>query len=299
MLKEKILQSFDQKENFFDAVLIKKEAILNFQKKHSRKIKDLEKSIENDIKKHLLSDIKNTLNFLFLIRTLDFSLWKNENYSYEDLRKNLFLIYKKEKNPEKFLLNLSLKKFREIFNFKEAPYISRLRLKLLKEKIKWLFLKKKGNFLNFLKENQSPEKFCFSLFIFDDFKDYYVLKEKRIYILKPNQLLYFACQKALEHFGKKAKNLDDLTVFADNVLPAVLQREGILEYNDKLKYKIKNKKNIQRGSIEEISIRVKTILACEEIAKKLNLPSWKVDQLLWGKLGRGKIYPHRTFSFFY
>ncbi len=300
MLKEKILKSFRFKKEFLSLVEIDKNAIFDFKKKNKKKIVFLENSLKKDIKKHTLDSPEKTLNFLFLIRAIDFSLWKNKNYFYENLRRPLFKIYRTEKEPERFLLNLNIEEFRKIFGFTEKIYISKIRLKLLKEKIIWLFEKQRGSFFNFLRQNKTPDKFCFSLFCFRDFKDYYIKNEKKIYILKPNQLLYFACQKALEFFNFKANYLDELTVFADNVLPAVLEEEGILKYNKKLKEKIEKGKTIKYASLEEIAIRVNTILACEEIANVLNLPSFKIDQLIWsGGSKNKKIKVHKTFSFFY
>lgn len=301
MLKEKILKSFCFRKEIFKLVEIDKKAILAFKTKNKRKINLLDDSIKRDIKSHTLNSPEKTLNFLFLIRVVDFALWKNKNYFYQDLKNSFLKIYREKKEPEKFLLGLDLENFRKIFKLNESLYISRIRLGLLKKKINWLFKKMDGSFLNFLKKNNTPEEFCFSLFCFDDFKDYYKTnKGKKIYILKPNQLLYFACQKALEQFNKRAKGLEELTVFADNVLPAVLEKEGILKYNKKLKEKIEKGKNIKFGTLEEIAIRVNTILACEEIGKILNLPSFKVDQLLWsGGSKNKKIRTHKSFNLFY
>lgn len=301
MLKEKILNSFSSKKEIFKLIQIDRDGILNFQKRNKDKIKLIDKFIKKNIQKHILGSLEKTLNFFFLIRVIDFSLWKNKNYFYENLRKVLFKIYNEEREPEKFLLELKLKSFREIFGLNEPIYISKIRLRLLKEKIIWLFNYYQGSFLKFLKENNTPEKFCFALFCFKDFRDYYKIERKRkIYILKPNQLLYFACQKAIEEFNGKSKYIEELTVFADNVLPAVLEKEGILKYDKKLKEKIEKGMIIKYGSLEEISIRVNTILACEEIGKILNLPPYKIDQLLWSGGARNKkINTHKCFNFFY
>lgn len=310
MFKEYILNSLFPKREVLDNIEIREENIENFSKKSKDLIDGVEENLEKEIKKHTLNNLERTLNFLFLIRTVDFALWQNrsateghkragKNYFYEDLRKALFEIYQKEKEPEKFLQGLDVESFRKIFGFTEALGISKLRLKLLKEKIKWLFREEKASFLNFLLKKKTPKDFCFSLLCFDDFKDYYDFQERRLYILKKAQLLYFACQMAKTQFGVEAENIDELTVFADNVLPAVLEEEKILKYKQSLKEKIKKGIKIEKGSLEEIGIRAKTILACEKIAEKLNVPSWKVDQFLWIGNRKRKLKLHKTFTYFY
>jgi len=301
MLKRRILSSIEKiKKEIFCFVRINEEKIFLLKEKYRTGIKSLTKKIKKGIKSHLLENPQKTLNFLFLIRTLDFSLWKNKNYFYSDLKNHLFKIFKEHQEPEKFLLGLRIKEFRKLFKLTEDVFTSEVRLKLLKEKIEWLKKEQRGNFYYFLKKYPQPEKFCFNLFRFNDFQDFYRKKQGIVYILKPNQLLYFACQKALEEFGEKTKYLNELTVFADNVLPAVLYKEGVLQYNRNLEKKVKKGMILKYGSYEEVALRCATLLACERIAQLLNLDSWQVDQLLWagGSKGR-KIITHKTPTLFY
>lgn len=74
---------------------------------------------------------------------------------------------------------------------------------------------------------------------------------------------------------------DSLTVAADYQLPKVLEAMGILEYSQELKHKIDNHIELPENSKEEIAIRAATIIACEYLASKHNLPITSIDRWLW------------------
>ena len=64
------------------------------------------------------------------------------------------------------------------------------------------------------------------------------------------------------------KDIERLTVFADNRIPQVLNLDGILRYSDHLKEKINNGEEIPKGSEEEVEIRACSIHACELILRE-------------------------------
>ncbi len=104
------------------------------------------------------------------------------------------------------------------------------------------------------------------------------------------------------------KDLDQLTIFADNLVPHVLRLEGILEYSPTLLQEIEAERLIPAGSDEEIEIRACSVHAVElmiEAAAGSGM-SWTardVDQVLWHQgqrpqyKKRGK--RHRTRTVFY
>jgi alkylhydroperoxidase family enzyme len=77
-------------------------------------------------------------------------------------------------------------------------------------------------------------------------------------------------------------NVSDLTAFADYQVPRVLRALGILRYSESLAKAVDSGIVIPRDSIEELSIRAATILACEYIAEHCNATAADVDNLLWG-----------------
>lgn len=103
-------------------------------------------------------------------------------------------------------------------------------------------------------------------------------------------------------------DLDDLTIFADNLVPHVLRHDGILAYNADLAARIDREEMIVAGSPEEVELRACAIHAVELIVASLRANGHKVsarqlDFLLWNR-GQQPAYKqgkprHRTRSVFY
>ena len=71
-----------------------------------------------------------------------------------------------------------------------------------------------------------------------------------------------------------------LTAFADNALPAVLRREGVLRVDDAVAARIDAGLELPRGRAER-ELRAASVVACEELARRLGVPDHEVDVLLW------------------
>lgn len=105
------------------------------------------------------------------------------------------------------------------------------------------------------------------------------------------------------HFG----DLDQLTIFADNLVPHVLRLDGILRYEEALTARIDAAELIPAGSPEEIEIRAGAVHAVELIKKSIcdsgqPITSPQLDYLLWnrGQSPNYKAVPrHRTRTVFY
>jgi hypothetical protein len=96
-------------------------------------------------------------------------------------------------------------------------------------------------------------------------------------------------------------DLDELTIFADNLVPHVLRVDGVLTYDGALA------DHIDRGDLlppgpEETEIRACAVHACVEIAAELGVPERTLDTWLWdrGQEPRYKALPrHRTRTVYY
>jgi hypothetical protein len=103
------------------------------------------------------------------------------------------------------------------------------------------------------------------------------------------------------------EDLDDLTLFADNLVPHVLRCEGVLDYRESLAAHIDAEQPIEPGSLEEVEIRAVAVEAVERLVEVLTLggrptTAHRLDGLLWnaGQSPRIKARPrHRTRSAFY
>ena len=96
-------------------------------------------------------------------------------------------------------------------------------------------------------------------------------------------------------------DLDELTIFADNLVPHVLRVDGVLRYDAPLA------DHIDRGDLlppgpEETEIRACAVHACVQIAERLGVPERTLDTWLWdrGQQPRYKARPrHRTRTVYY
>jgi hypothetical protein len=98
-------------------------------------------------------------------------------------------------------------------------------------------------------------------------------------------------------------DLDQLTIFADNLVPHVLRVDRILSYTPELLVRIEHGELIPSGSREEIEIRACALHAVELIRRCLsNITSMQLDYVLWnrGQTPAYKALPrHRTRTVFY
>ncbi len=103
------------------------------------------------------------------------------------------------------------------------------------------------------------------------------------------------------------KDLDQLTIFADNLVPHVLRMDGVLIYEESLIDRIAAGTLIPAGSAEEVEIRACALHAVELIKKEILkskriITSSELDYLLWnrGQQPHYKAVPrHRTRCVFY
>jgi hypothetical protein len=119
-----------------------------------------------------------------------------------------------------------------------------------------------------------------------------------------------AADLSLAFEGQELGRFDDLqnlTIFADNLVPHVLRVDHILVYPEALIQHIESGKLIPAGSAEEIEIRACALHAVERLKDALNasghaITSMELDFLLWNR-GQQPAYKsiprHRTRTIFY
>ena len=94
------------------------------------------------------------------------------------------------------------------------------------------------------------------------------------------------------------RDLDRLTMFADNLVPHVLRLDGLLNYEDALLERIEHGELIEHGSPEEVEIRACAVHTVALIAaERAGAREADVDSLLWhrGREPRYKSVPrHRS-----
>lgn len=97
------------------------------------------------------------------------------------------------------------------------------------------------------------------------------------------------------------RDLDHLTIFADNLVPHVLRCEGVLHYDETLAAHIDAERLLPAGP-QEREIRACAVHACELIAARLGASPHELDNWLWsrGQAPEFKATPrHRTRTVYY
>lgn len=102
-------------------------------------------------------------------------------------------------------------------------------------------------------------------------------------------------------------DLDELTIFADNLVPHVLRLDGVLVYDPELEHTIDTGDLLEPGSRAEVEIRACGVHAAELLAQQLTsnghqITSADIDHALWTRGGgpRYKAVPrHRCRNPFY
>lgn len=103
------------------------------------------------------------------------------------------------------------------------------------------------------------------------------------------------------------RDLDDLTLFADNLVPHVLRCAGVLVYAAALADRIDSVENIEAGTPPEVEIRAVALHAVEGLVTRVRefgrtTTARELDSLLWTRGQRPEIKAsprHRTRSTFY
>lgn len=122
-------------------------------------------------------------------------------------------------------------------------------------------------------------------------------------LYKRAQLLVADLALAFEERGPGAfRDLDQLTIFADNLVPHVLRVDGLHAYDAELLARIERGELIPANSPEEVEIRAVAVHAVERIVAELRASGTpatarELDFLLWNR-GQGAAYKalprHRT-----
>jgi hypothetical protein len=141
------------------------------------------------------------------------------------------------------------------------------------------------------------------------YKDVQQYKGQRVAFFKRAQLLAADLALALGGEGLGSfTDLDELTLFADNLVPHVLRVDGVLAYDAELLSRIETGELIAKDSVEEIEIRACAVHAVELIAEASarrgrRVTAMQLDYLLWNR-GQDPYYKktrprHRTRTVFY
>lgn len=105
-----------------------------------------------------------------------------------------------------------------------------------------------------------------SKLLYAGFRDHTVYKGHQIFLYKRAQIFAADLWGAFKGQGYgDFSDIGSITIFADYIVPAVLQQLGVLRYSSDLADIIEGNKEISSGSEEEVELRACSVYAVEKI----------------------------------
>ncbi len=147
--------------------------------------------------------------------------------------------------------------------------------------------------------------------LFSNLKTYHDVSRyhgSKVFFLKRAQIISSDLFLAFEGKGYgEIHDIDQLTMFADNLLPHYFRVEGVLTYADDLLGRITRGEEIPAGSEEEIEIRAFAVQAVEQMKellqrKEKTITAAMIDNYIWHAaqdLKYKSLPRHRTVTWFY
>lgn len=156
-----------------------------------------------------------------------------------------------------------------------------------------------GSFVRLVESaEQSAEELVQILAAMPFYRDVQKYSDLEVPFYKRAQLTAADLALAFGHEGPGLfKDLDRLTIFADNLVPHVLRTDGLIEYGAHLSDRISKGELIASGSLEEIEIRASAVTVVERIREEIthrgeSVTSMELDYRLWNR-GQGASYKAR------
>lgn len=275
-----------------------------------------------------------TVDWIFLIDTLNFSFWSESNtlftVKYKEERYTGYwslcaAIRRAKENgtpitSPSYWANISLSQLEDIFRSETSEGISLIeeRQQVLQETGQTLLSHFNGTFREcILKANKSAQNLLQIIVQhFPSYKDEAIFKGKKVCIYKRAQILIADLWACFEGKGwGEFTDIDSLTMFADYRVPQILVHLGILEYSPRLMDLLNKGTPLLPQDPLEVEIRGNSIWAVELLRREMEKKNEKgdkdhpinaitIDFYLWDtakeRSGDMSSIPiHRTRSLFY
>lgn len=220
----------------------------------------------------------NTLNFVFT----DFST--SVKYKIENLSDTDAMVYQIEKallegvplTQGHYMRDMDLKEFKRIFTGNIEMPMADEKVEILNNVGDTLVTKYDGDWINFV--DDGPKKLYDNgeglverlVRDFKRFDDHSIFENEKVYFLKLAQLAFWGIQRELSKRYFHIEDMENMTAFADYIIPVALESFGIVKYSSELKEKINSGILIDRDSIEEIEIRSTSIYVTAKLTELIN-----------------------------
>ena len=220
----------------------------------------------------------NTLNFVFT----DFST--SVKYKIENLSDTDAMVYQIDKallegaplTQGLYMRDMNLKEFKRIFTGNIEMPMADEKVEILNNVGDTLVTKYDGDWINFV--DDGPKKLYDNgeglverlVRDFKRFDDHSIFENEKVYFLKLAQLAFWGIHRELSKRYFHIEDMENMTAFADYIIPVALESFGIVKYSSGLKEKIDSGILIDRDSIEEIEIRSTSIYVTAKLTELIN-----------------------------
>jgi hypothetical protein len=175
-----------------------------------------------------------------------------------------------------FMRDMNLEEFKRIFTGNIEMPMADEKVKILNNVGDTLVTKYGGDWINFI--DDGPKKLYDNgeglverlVRDFKRFDDYSVFENEKVYFLKLAQLAFWGIHRELSKRYFYIEDMENMTAFADYIIPVALESFGIVKYSSGLKEKIDSGILIDRDSIEEIEIRSTSIYVTAKLTELIN-----------------------------
>jgi hypothetical protein len=220
----------------------------------------------------------NTLNFVFT----DFLT--SAKYKIENLSDTDAMVYQIDKallegaplTQGHYMRDMNLKEFKRIFTGNIEMPMADEKVEILNNVGDTLVTKYSGDWINFI--DDGPKKLYDNgeglverlVRDFKRFDDHSIFENEKVYFLKLAQLAFWGIHRELSKRHFYIEDMENMTAFADYIIPVALESFGIVKYSSGLKEKIDSGILIDRDSIEEIEIRSTSIYVTAKLTELIN-----------------------------
>ncbi|EPS61718.1 hypothetical protein M569_13076 [Genlisea aurea] len=252
-----------------------------------------------------------TVQYLLVLDAVNFCFWPDEELSYEHLAKGLkeTLLSDKSAFDADRLQKYTGPELRRMLKWTKPLPLENERARLLREVgigLESSFDGKASKLVDSC-ENSAAKLVSLLTSHFPGFRDHAVYKGRQVFFYKRAQI--FAADLWGAFKGRRYgefKDAEALTMFADYIIPAVLEQLGVLRYSPFLSNAIASDREVACGSEEEVEIRACSVHAVEEIRDSIRKKSGKqylsveLDLWLWAYgVKCPSLQHHRTLSMYY
>jgi len=246
----------------------------------------------------------NTLNFAFTdFETSTKYQLKNTDGEFSDTDAMVYQINKaiEQEVPildGSYMATITEEQFHKIFSANISMPMHLEKIRTLNEVGEILCKDFNGDWLNFITAGPKKlyhegegliERLILHFKRFDDFSNY---NNHSVYFLKLAQLAYWGIHRELSNSNYFfIEDMENMTAFADYIIPVALNQMDITTYTPGLNQKITQGELIEKDSLEEIEIRAVTLFVTAKLTEEINkLKSYEekiiipqLDFRLWTK----------------